>query len=252
MNLSEEPWNGDVASCNGGDMSMASRDTALRLVNLYRYIAGLPAVTTDPARNQQDQACALMMQANNTINHSPPNTWTCYTAEGAKAAGSSNLAGTGAIAAVDSYMLDPGNATTLGHRRWILSNSLGPIGIGSTAKYSCMWTLSGTGKAGKPWMSWPSPGAFPLQAFATSRQSIDTTGWSLQSDSINLAGAQVSVTFNGASQPVTVTQLEPNYGSRYAIRFNPMGWNAAAGTYHISVTGIPTPIEYDVNVVSCN
>lgn len=233
-------------------MSATSRDTALRLVNLYRYIAGLPPVTTDPTHNQQDQACALMMQANNQISHTPSSSWTCYSADGAKAASSSNVAGTGAIAAVDGYMLDPGNATTIGHRRWILSNSLGPIGIGSTGKYSCMWTLNGTGKAGKQWMSWPSPGVFPLQAFTASRQSVDTTGWSLQSDSINLAGAQVAVTFNGTAQPVTVTQLEPNYGSRYALRFNPMGWTSAAGTYHVSVTGIATPIEYDVTVVSCN
>lgn len=248
----EEAWNGNAASCMAGDMSATSRDTALRLVNLYRYIAQLPAVTTDPARNQQDQACALMMQANNTINHTPPESWSCYSADGAKAASSSNLASTGAIAAVDGYMVDPGNATTIGHRRWILSNSLGPIGIGSTGRYSCMWTLSGTGKAGKQWTAWPSPGVFPLQAFGPSRQTIDSTGWTIQSDSINLANAQVAVTFNGTAQPVTVTQLQANYGSRYAIRFNPMGWTSAVGTYHVAVTGISTPIEYDINVVSCN
>ena len=251
MNLREDAWTGNAANCEAGDMSATSRDTVLRLVNLYRAIAQLPAVTLDATRNQQDQACALMMQANGTIDHEPPDTWKCYSADGAKAAGSSNLSSTSAVSAVDGYMLDPGNATTIGHRRWILSNSLGPIGVGSTGKYSCMWTLNGTGKAGKQWMAWPSAGVFPLEAFAVSRQSIDSTGWSLQSDSINLAGAQVAVTFNGVSQLVTVTQLDPNYGSRYAIRFNPMGWTSAAGTYHVSVTGIATPIEYDVNVVAC-
>ncbi|MGC4091251.1 MAG: CAP domain-containing protein [Polyangiaceae bacterium] len=252
VNLTEDAWNGNASTCTAGDMTTTARDTVLRLVNLYRYIAALPAVAYDATRNQQDQACALMMQANNTINHTPPSTWTCYTAAGATAAGSSNLAGSGAIPAVDAYMLDPGNATTLGHRRWILSNSLGPIGVGSTGKYSCMWTLNGTGKAGKAWTAWPSPGVFPLQAFTASRQSVDSTGWSIQSDSINLAGAQVAVTLNGTNQPVTVTQLDANYGSRYAIRFNPSGWTTAAGTYHVAVTGIATAIEYDINVVSCN
>ncbi|HET9931438.1 MAG TPA: CAP domain-containing protein [Polyangiaceae bacterium] len=251
MNMKEDAWNGNAASCDAGDMTAASRDTVLRLVNLYRAIAQLPAVTFDPTRNQQDQACALMMQANGTIDHEPPDTWKCYSADGAKAAGNSNLSSTSAVAGVDGYMLDPGNATTLGHRRWILSNSLGPIGVGSTGKYSCMWTLGGTGKAGKPWMAWPSAGVFPLEAFGGPRQTIDSTGWSLQSDSINLSGAKVAVTFNGVSQPVTVTQLDPNYGSRYAIRFNPMGWTSAVGAYHVSVTGIPTAIEYDVNVVAC-
>lgn len=252
MNMREDAWNGDAASCKAGDMSAASRETALRIVNLYRALAQLPAVTLDATRNQQDQECALMMHANGSLNHEPPTTWKCYTADGAKAAGNGNLAGMGAVAAVDDYMLDPGNATTLGHRRWILSNSLGPIGLGSTGKYSCMWALGGTGKAGKPWLAWPPPGAFPLEALTASRkQSIDTTGWSLQSDSINLASAQVTVTLDGTNKPVTVTQLEPNYGARYALRFNPMGWSSGVGTYHVSVTGISTPIEYDVNIVPC-
>jgi hypothetical protein len=116
-----------------------------------------------------------------------------------------------------------------------------------------MWTLNGTGRAGKQWMAWPAAGTIPLQAivYSTSR-SIDTTGWSLQSDSINLAGAQVAVTVDGVDQPVTVTQLEANYGSRFAIRFNPDGWTTQAGrTYAVSVTGIPTPISYSVQVVDC-
>ena len=53
--------------------------------------------------------------------------------------------------------------------------------------------------------------------------------------------AQVTVMVDGAAQPVTVTQLGNNYGAKYAIRFNPMGWTTAAGkTYAVSVTGIPT------------
>ena len=88
-----------------------------------------------------------------------------------------------------------------------------------------MWTLSGTGKAGKAWMAWPAAGTIPLQAIAGARgQTVDATGWTVQSDSINLAGAQVTVMVDGAAQPVTVTQLGNNYGSKYAIRFNPMGW----------------------------
>ena len=81
---------------------------------------------------------------------------------------------------------------------------------------------------------------------------IDDTGWSLQSDSINLAGAQISVTADGATLPVTVTQLDPNYGARYALRFNPMGWKTQAGkTYEVSVMGLSVPVTYQVQVVSC-
>ena len=62
----------------------------------------------------------------------------------------------------------------------------------------------------------------------------------------------VTVTAGGQDRPVTVTQLLSGYGSSSAIRFNPNGWTTQAGTtYSVSVTGISTPIQYDVQVVSC-
>ena len=85
--MSEGTWTGEVASCTAGDMAPEARENALRLVNLYRWLADLPAVTLDPGRNQKDQACALMMRANNMLSHEPPTTWSCYTADGAEAAG---------------------------------------------------------------------------------------------------------------------------------------------------------------------
>jgi hypothetical protein len=81
---------------------------------------------------------------------------------------------------------------------------------------------------------------------------VDMNGWTVQSDTLNLANATVTVTSGGADRPVTVTQLLPGYGSMYALRFNPMGWTAAAGqTYSVKLGGTSTPIEYDVQVVDC-
>ena len=253
-NLGEGTWSGVVASCTAGDLSADARANALRLVNLYRSLAALPAVVTDPARDQQDQECALMMRANNMLNHMPPNTWTCFTQAGATGAGSSNISSGRAVSSVDGYMIDSGNPTTIGHRHWILSNSLGPIGIGGTDQSSCMWTLSGTGRAAKPWMAWPAAGVIPLQALVGARagQSVDTTGWTVQSDMINLANAQVTVTVDGADAPVIVTQLLPNFGSSYASRFNPTGWTTQAGkTYTVAITGTTPAINYTVQIVSC-
>ncbi len=74
----------------------------------------------------------------------------------------------------------------------------------------------------------------------------------MQSDSINLSGAQVSVTDGGMDRPVTQNTLAANYGSSHAVRFVPQGWSAQAGhTYHVSVTGASKPIDYDVEVVAC-
>ncbi len=253
-NMSEGTWSGNVGSCTVGDISADGRANALKLINLYRWLADLPAVVTDPERDQQAQACSLMMEAEGSLSHEPGTDWACYSEIGAEGASSSNISGGPGVSSIDSYMLDPGNATTIGHRRWTLSNSLGPIGLGSTGPggSSCFQNLNGSGRAGKQWMAWPAPGIIPLQAFGTGRQTIDSTGWSIQSDNINLAGAMVAVTAGGMNMPVTVTQLGGGYGSRYALRFNPMGWTTAAGqTYAVSVTGISTPISYEVQVVSC-
>jgi uncharacterized protein YkwD len=253
-NMSEGTWSGNVASCTVGDISADGRANALKIINLYRWLADLPAVVTDPMRDAQAQACSLMMEAEGSLSHEPGTDWACYSEQGADGASSSNISGGPGVSSIDAYMLDNGNATTIGHRRWTLSNSLGPIGLGSTGPggSSCFQNLSGTGRAGKPWMAWPAPGIIPLQAFGTGRGTIDTTGWTIQSDSIMLAGAAITVTAGGTNMPVTVTQLSGGYGSRYALRFNPMGWTTMAGqTYAVSVTGISTPISYEVQVVTC-
>lgn len=248
----EGAWTGSVSSCDPGDVSAPGRENALRQVNLYRWLAGLPAVTDNATRNQKAQACALMMQANGTLSHSPPTNWTCYTSDGASAAGSSNIASGPGVSAVEMYIIDWGNASTLGHRRWVLSNSLGAIGLGSTSSYSCMWVIGTGGSASAPWTAWPPPGIVPYGVFQGSWYTIDETGWTVQSDAISLSGAQVTVTSGGQDKPVTVTPLTGGYGSSSAFRFNPNGWTTQPDTtYSVSVTGISTPIQYDVQVVSC-
>lgn len=251
--LGEGTWSGSVASCDPGDVSADGRANALKLVNLYRSVAGLPPVTNDATRDQKAQACALMMHANNQLSHTPPMSWTCYSADGAEGAGNSNISGTAGVAGVDLYMADPGNETTMGHRRWILSGSLGPIGLGSTSGYSCMWVIGGGGSEDRPFTAWPSAGVFPIQAMSASFAPVDQTGWTIQSSTIDLSGAVVSVTDGGEDRPMAVTQLAGGYGSTYAIRMVPQGWTSQAGhTYSVSVSGTSEPISYQVTMVDCN
>jgi uncharacterized protein YkwD len=249
--FTEGTWTGDVSSCDAGTISDDAKASTLASVNLYRWLSGLPEVVDDPERNDIAQACSLMMQANQTIDHFPSQSWDCYTQDGADGAGTSNLATTASVVAVDLYMADPGNETTLGHRRWILSNSLGPIGVGGAAAYSCLLVLGGSGNAGRTWTAWPPPGDVPLEAFGVGWASIDTTGWSIQSDSLSLGAAEVRVTRDGEDLPVAVEQLEPGYGSNDAIKLTPDGWTTEPGTYTVEVEGAGEDIAYDVNVQDC-
>jgi len=241
-------WTGNTSSCVAGDIAKAARASTLTLVNLYRYLAGLPSVADDSTLDAESQACALMMDANG-LSHDPPTSWKCYSAAGALAAGRSDLASTNAIQAMSLYMADFGNATTIGHRRWILSNSLGPIGIGSTNRASCLWVVGGSGRSPRAWTAWPPPGDVPFEAM----YGLDSTGWTVQSDSIDLSGAKVTITDGGQNRPVNVASLAGGYGSSYAIAIRPSGWTSAVGhTYDVSITGIPSPIRYSVQIVQCN
>jgi hypothetical protein len=250
--LSEGIWTGSLNLCRAGD-NLAGRANALKLVNLQRFLAQLPEVVSDPARNEKAQQCALMMHANGQLSHTPPTDWTCYTAGGAEAASMSNLATTPGVEAVDLYMIDGRNLDTLGHRRWILSPDLGPVGLGSTFEYSCLWVIGGSGSAARPWVAWPPPGPFPLDAFTPRNAgSLNGTGWSIQSETIDLSSAIVRVSENGIDLPVATFHLQNGFGSEFAIRFTPSGWAPLPGRrYDVRVTGVAPEISYSVEVVEC-
>lgn len=252
--LSEGSWNGSVDTCDPGTPDPAAMDNALRLVNLFRWISGLSAVETLPELNEMAQDCALIMEAYSWITHYPSESFECYTASGAQAAATSNLSPYPGVYSVDLYMSDPGNASTLGHRRWILSNGLGPIGLGSTSNYSCMQVIGGRGPDAAAWTAWPPPGVVPFELTQLAWATLDQTGWSVQSDSMNLNGAAVTITRDdGTNLPVVVTDLLAYYGSQWAISIIPTGWGAEPGrAYSVHIESTGGVIDYTVELVDCN
>ncbi|HEY3497455.1 MAG TPA: hypothetical protein VGK73_22315 [Polyangiaceae bacterium] len=254
----EGTWNGDVRECEPGDVSTNGRENALRVVNLHRWLADLPPVETSDERNELAQECALLQEANwreRGLSHVPRESWKCYSEAGAQGAITSNLSTGPGVLSVPAYFLELGNQAAMGHRRIILSNELGPIGLGATGPggASCLQALPGTMNAARAWVAWPPPGVFPLAAYEFARRSLSETGWSIQSDYIDLSGAKVLVTSGRRALDVEVAELEPSAGSKSAIRIVPNGWTVHAGeTYVVSVTGIRPTIEYEVEIVDCS
>ena len=126
-------WTGDLAACDAGTTSAAFRDAVLLRINYFRAMAGVPAqVTLSDTYNAKAQQAALMMSVNDQLSHNPPATWHCYTADGAEAAGNSNLAlGIYGWDAITGYMQDPGTGNgAVGHRRWILYPQTQTMGTG--------------------------------------------------------------------------------------------------------------------------
>jgi len=252
IDLSEGTWTGSIATCDAGTLDEEGRANTLRMVNLYRWMAGQPPVTEDAARSALAQPCALMMHANNALSHAPPTTWDCYSDDGAAGAGASNIATTPAVQAIDLYMVDAGNADTLGHRRWILSNGLSAVGIGGTSEYSCLYVFGGGGTSTQDWVAMPSAGAYPMEAMNLADwATVDAEGWHIQSDVIDLNQAIVTVTRGEEELLVTTNVLPANFGSSSAISFQPNGWTSEPGIYHVSVGNIGASIEYDVELVDC-
>lgn len=250
--MTEGGWSGSIGQCQAGSMSDQWQQSALLNVNLYRWFAGLEPLSVNANWIPGQQACALLLDANNSLSHNPPGWWSCYSQSGAASAGKSNIATMPAVVAGDLYMIDPGNESTMGHRRWILSNWLSQTAFGSTSDYSCMATQqSGGGVANAAWTAWPPAGYYPLDWHDMGWTDTDSTGWTIQSDSISLSGKQVTVVENGQSRPVTVSNLSSGYGSKYAIKLTPIGWQMKANsTYTVKVSG--TNIVYDIDAVDCS
>ncbi len=117
----------NIGSCNAGALSMAARTAALKRVNEIRAIVGLPPLVYDTTHDNVVQQAALVMAANASLSHTPPNNWWCWTQAAYDGASTSNLHlgmnTDGKISppaeVVDALAIDM-NVESLGHRRWIL------------------------------------------------------------------------------------------------------------------------------------
>ena len=148
--------------------------------------------------NRLAQGCALLMAANGTITHTPPSTWVCYTAEGAEHREQVELVGRrrhlvgGRVHDRSrqpyddrSPPLDP--LEHAGQRRvWLRRPLLVPV----PTLASAAGRRQGLGRLASAWADTDSGDGHALT-------SIDSTGWTVQSDTIPLASAQVAVTSGG-------------------------------------------------------
>ena len=244
--------------CDPGSMSRDAINDALRRLNMYRWLVGLTPVTDDATQDMTDQACSLMEHvkgwpgAGNPDPHHPDSSWPCYTANGTMGANSSNISwGTSSAAdAMDNWMGDSGNDTTLGHRRWILHPPLGPVGIGFVGDASCLGVFgSGGGGTAGPWYAYPPPGPVPT--------SITTNAWSFHTSHLNIGSAAVSIMrmSDGMNMPVRMLTLSQGYGDD-TVGWYPSGWVAMAGeSYQVQVSGLSggtsATVSYVVQVISC-
>jgi hypothetical protein len=246
-----------AASCDRGQVSRRALDDALARLNFFRWLVGL-APTVDEARsNEVAQACALVSAWNpaGPQAHFPQPSATCYSPDGAQGASSSNIAwgGRDARDAIDLWVIDYGNESTFGHRRWLLNPPLSPVGIGhyrggtSYGSASCISVFGMGGSGPRPdFTAFPPPGVSPV--------GLTQWHWTVHGN-VPLASLSASVVRvgDGVSLPVRVEGLAGSYGQAAIALFRD-GWNPVAGqTYRVTITGTGGlgRIEYDVKPVGC-
>lgn len=189
-------WNGSAASCVAGAPSPSAQSATLAAVNYFRAHTGLRPVTFDAGLSASAQQAALMMTANNSLSHSPPGWWRCWSGAGAEAAGRSNLSlGTAGARGVTSMMQDSGASNAaVGHRRWILDPTRTTMGAGSTSNSLALQVMGATrGRLDSNPVAWPSAGYFPRELEPGRR-------WSLSIPGADFSGATVSVSGPGGQQ----------------------------------------------------
>lgn len=248
------------AECDAGSLKQGAINDTLTRINMFRWLAGLGPTTDDATLNAGAQLCSNLESwwdwNMGGSPHFPPANSKCYTADGASYAGQSNIAwGSGHPAqAIDQFMEDNGNETTLGHRRWIVNPPLDPVGIGywsgggQYGNAECLRVFGQGGNGPNPdWVAVPNQGIVPLE--------IAQWTWSFHGNLGGVAGAQISMLLVDDNTPLAVTLLPLSQGyGEDAISWNPQGWTAQSGkTYRVTVTGLSGgDVVYDVKPVACN
>lgn len=218
-------WTGNYTTGNAGDTSAAFKESVRLRINFYRALAGVPAdIAFNATYSSKSQQAALLMSVNNALSHTPPPTWTLYSAVGAEGALNSNLAlGQAGADAINGYIGDAGsNNAAVGHRRWLLYPQTLSMGTGDVPG------LTGNNNvppANAVWVIDTTPGG----QFGATRPATRTTAipyppagfiphqlvwprWSLSYPGADFSTATVTMTRNGQSIAVSREALTSNVG----------------------------------------
>jgi len=251
-------WTGSVTGCNPGSTSKEANDKTLARINYFRAQVGLTAVNFDSNTDIYTQSAALMMKANNTLDHNPPNTWTCYTSAGATGAAKSNLAGVAkgmhSSPAITVYMQDEGTWNyAVGHRRWILYSKLLTIGSGNTDTTNALWVVgdfASSYPSNMPeFIAWP-PKGFVMRQLVFPR-------WSFSVPDANFINATITMQApDGSAVSLTKETYAVGYGDNTVV-WVPTGINTSSTQdqkYKVNIGNVVVGAEtksysYEVEII---
>ena len=232
-------WTGDVTGCVPGTLAPVVYERTLQRINYFRHLVGLPTnVAYDDDRNAKCQQAALMCLANRALNHSPPSSWTCYTAYGDEACGRSNLSSASAAGAIRGQIADGGSGNyAVGHRRWILYSKARTFGIGSGSSYCALWVLGNSSNsipADMPdFIAYPPAGYVPAP--------LVFNRWSFGIPGADFRSAQVSMSGPDGAVSLTKEEVSHNTYGDNTVVWVPSGINTTSTpdvSYTVTVSNV--------------
>lgn len=210
----------NTSTCTAGNVTAATKTDVRRVVNMFRYFAGIDAVSFyDSTKDQSTQDCVLMCARNGSIRHTD---WSaadsCYSAAGSTGCYSSNLAsGVSVPNQVVALWMQDNGVPSLGHRRWILSPTLNGISFGMVNSYSSLYVVgTQANNLTRGYWTWPPSGYVPLQAVLAYGT---PTQWSYATAADIFAITTCTVTYNAASILTGSCSFDNgNYGPYNVVR----------------------------------
>jgi hypothetical protein len=255
------------------DPANADRQAALRQLQSYRYLAGVPCdnVVLNDAMNRSAQAACEICVKLGRMDHTPPNPG-LPEAEyklAYKGATSSNLAvGYRTMAkAIEGWIddSDPRNIVHLGHRRWCLHPWLRQVGFGKAGNFQAMWAFDASQKkiAAFQFVSFPAAGFMPVEYFRPSYAwsvTLNPRKYRKPAKTVQPKVYVVDQFLNKVGEPLKLNSRTVDtkaYGIANCIIFRPEGAVVATGRrYLVEIDGIqrkkgkPETLRYVVQFVS--
>ena len=264
IDLAAAGGNNAPSSANAGDKSKTADPaanveavSAVRRLNAYRFLCGLPAnVTLDADQMFYAEAGAKLLKSVGKLDHTPANPGVPEQEykDGYNGTSHSNIfqaSNSPPIAAsVDAYMddSDAGNIDRLGHRRWCLNPAMQTTGFGKYEHFSAMWSMDSRRANSSEWeiVAYPARGYMPIEYFSAN------AAWSviLNPQRLKAPGSDVDITIRplddanhpGAPLELNFKSVETGgYGGGPAIIFRPKSLDLAPGRrYGVEIKGVST------------